>query len=205
MKVSLVVLTAGKAAGQSIPVPSAQFIIGRDPQCNLRPASAIISKRHCAIMTKDGQLSLRDYDSTNGTFLNDEQVKGEVPIKDGDVLKVGPLSFKVEIVGAAAPSKPTPAPKPKTADIMDDDAAALLMDLDEEAPTSAPEITGETEDSVPGGTTQMDMPAIQEALAKIEPSKPATAKPEEKKKAATGAAQDAAKAILERLRQGRRK
>ena len=43
MKLSLVVVTAGKAAGQSIPIPSAQFIIGRDPQCNLRPASAMIS------------------------------------------------------------------------------------------------------------------------------------------------------------------
>src|SRR3954451_2869138 len=97
MKLSLIVQTAGKAAGQAIPVQSAQFIIGRDPQCNLRPASAMISKRHCALLVKDGGAFLRDFDSTNGTFLNDAPVKGEVPLADGDIVKVGPLSFKVAL------------------------------------------------------------------------------------------------------------
>src|SRR3954462_3106580 len=111
MKVSLVVQTPGKAAGQAISVAAAQFIIGRDPQCNLRPASAMISKRHCAVLVKEGRVFLRDFDSTNGTFLNDEPVKGEVPLKDGDMLKVGPLLFKVAIEGAPVPAaiKRTPA------------------------------------------------------------------------------------------------
>src|SRR5437870_6113256 len=112
MKISLMVLSAGSAAGKALPVNVMQFIIGRDPQCNLRPASAMISKRHCAVLVKAGEVFLRDFESTNGTFVNDEQVKGEVPLKDGDVLKVGPLSFKVVIEGVAAPVKPTPPPKP---------------------------------------------------------------------------------------------
>ena len=37
MKFSLVVLNAGKAAGQVIPIPLAQFIIGRDPGPGARP------------------------------------------------------------------------------------------------------------------------------------------------------------------------
>ena len=47
MKLSLLVLTPGKMEGKSIPITIPQFVIGRDPQCNLRPASALISKRHC--------------------------------------------------------------------------------------------------------------------------------------------------------------
>jgi pSer/pThr/pTyr-binding forkhead associated (FHA) protein len=210
MKMSLVVQTAGKAAGQAIPIPSAQFIIGRDPQCNLRPASAMISKRHCAVLVKNNQVFLRDFDSTNGTFLNDEPVKGEVPIKDGDLLKVGPLTFKVSIQGstAPAPSKPTPPPKPKKADIMDDDAAAMLLNLDDDEGVSVSQATAETGDEVPGGTTIMEMPVLPpppaDAAAPAE-EKPAAKAEEPKKKSSTGAAQDAAKAILDKLAKGRRR
>jgi hypothetical protein len=49
MKLSLVVLTPGKMEGKSIPITLSQFLIGRDPQCHLRPASALVSKRHCAL------------------------------------------------------------------------------------------------------------------------------------------------------------
>ena len=97
MKVSLVVLNAGKSAGQTIPVNLAQFVIGRDPQCNLRPGSALISKRHCAILIKGEEVFVRDFDSTNGTVLNDVPLKGEVAIKNNDILKVGPLEFRVVI------------------------------------------------------------------------------------------------------------
>ena len=67
MKVSLVVMNPGKTQGHAIPITLSQFIIGRDPQCNLRPASPDISKRHCAILIKNGKVTLRDFDSTNGT------------------------------------------------------------------------------------------------------------------------------------------
>ena len=111
MKVSLVVLTAGKAAGQTVPITLSQFIIGRDPQCNLRPASAVISKRHCAVLQKAGKFFVRDFDSTNGTFVNEEQIKGERELKHEDTLKVGPLSFRVMIEGSVGVSKQTPPPK----------------------------------------------------------------------------------------------
>src|ERR1700692_4244742 len=106
MKISLMVLSAGSAAGKALPITTAQFLIGRDPECHLRPASAMISKRHCALFVKKGRVFLRDFDSTNGTLVNDEPVKGEIPLKDGDILKVGPLSFQVVIE-----NKPTPAPQ----------------------------------------------------------------------------------------------
>ena len=59
MKMSLVVMSVGKAAGQSIPILTPQFVIGRDPQCNLRPGLAMISKRHCAALLRNNQAFLR--------------------------------------------------------------------------------------------------------------------------------------------------
>jgi hypothetical protein len=45
MKLSLIVLTPGKMEGKTIPIRLPQFLIGRDPQCHLRSASSLISKR----------------------------------------------------------------------------------------------------------------------------------------------------------------
>jgi pSer/pThr/pTyr-binding forkhead associated (FHA) protein len=156
MKLSLVVATAGKALGQVIPVKLAQFVIGRDPQCNLRPASALISKRHCAILIKNGQVFVRDFDSTNGTFINDNPVKGELPLHHDDVLKVGPLAFKVQVEDAASISKPTPPPK-SSASADDEEAAAMLLGLqDDSSAAAAGGAPGEV--GVPAGSTVFDLP-----------------------------------------------
>ena len=93
MKISLMVLSAGKAAGQALPITVAQFIIGRDPECNLRPASAMISKRHCAVIVKGNQVFLRDFDSTNGTFVNDQSITHS-RLHDGDYLRVGNCIYR---------------------------------------------------------------------------------------------------------------
>src|SRR5262245_24018390 len=96
MKLSLVVV-GGVNEGKAIPITVPQFAIGRDPQCQLRPASPSISKRHCAIFVKGKQVLIRDFGSTNGTFVNGQLVEGEVPLKDGDAIKVGPLDFRVSL------------------------------------------------------------------------------------------------------------
>lgn len=209
MKLSLTVLNAGKAEGQTIPVNVPQFVIGRDPKCNLRPASAMISKQHCALFIKDGKVLLRDFDSTNGTFVNDQQIKGVVPLANGDLLKVGPLQFKVNVEGAPAVNKPTPPPKPKANEAVshDDDAAALLLSLDDDSPTGVSTTTDEGE--VPGGSTVMDMPAIAapgtEAAKTDEEKKDEKTRAAEKAKAAAASAQLAAQSILDRYRKGQRR
>ena len=146
MKLSLVV-ASGVHEGKAIPVTVPQFAIGRDPQCQLRPASPSISKRHCALFVKGKQVLIRDFGSTNGTFVNGTLVEGEVPLKDGDEIKVGPLEFRVSISLTAAAPKPEAVPAAATptlgdppadgetieikADPSDEDKlAALLLDDD---------------------------------------------------------------------------
>jgi pSer/pThr/pTyr-binding forkhead associated (FHA) protein len=115
MKFSLLVLTAGKQEGKLLEIKLPQFLVGRDPQCHLRPASALISKRHCVLIQREEKAFIRDFDSTNGTFVNDEQVKGERELKNGDHLKIGPIEFTVKLEAGAgvAPSTRTPAPPTK--------------------------------------------------------------------------------------------
>jgi predicted component of type VI protein secretion system len=109
MKLSLVVLQ-GKPEGREIPIRITQFLIGRDPQCHLRPASPLISKRHCAIFIRQGKVFLKDFDSTNGTVVNQKPLKGEVQLRHGDEIRVGPLEFRVKLEAAPVPNQPKSGP-----------------------------------------------------------------------------------------------
>lgn len=110
MKVNLVVTAVGPNQGRSIPISGAKFIIGRDPGCHLRPASQAISKQHCAIHLRDGQVWVQDFGSTNGTHINDIPVIGEAQAKDGDNLKIGPLEFRLQVIPQPTPMDGTPLP-----------------------------------------------------------------------------------------------
>lgn len=97
MKVSLVV-ASGAHEGRVIPLTGPQFLIGRDAQCQLRPASQAISKLHCGVLVRDGKVYVKDFGSTNGTLVNEVLVQNaEVAVQDGASLRVGPLDFKVKI------------------------------------------------------------------------------------------------------------
>jgi pSer/pThr/pTyr-binding forkhead associated (FHA) protein len=176
MKLSLVVLSEGKAKGQPLPINLPQFLIGRDPQCQLRPASPMISKRHCAVLLKNGKAFVRDFDSTNGTFVNDEPIKGERELKNEDILKVGPLLFRVALEGTTPVNKPTPPPAklPPTDSSEDDDVAAMLLALQDDSTSGGPEVPKDP-DGVPQGSTVMDVPS---PLAQ---DKPAEGEQKEKK------------------------
>jgi len=187
MKFTLVV-ASGVHQGKEISVPGQQLIIGRDEGCHLRPASPAISKKHCAVFIRTGKVFVRDLGSTNGTFLNDEQVVGDREVMDGDRLKAGPLDFTVQVSGK---SDSTPLPDslksvptsqgsgvsaPLPVDMDADQAAAMLLGMgDEDPPGSEPK--------VPEGSTVMEMPAVD-----------AAGKPIDKKKSTMSAAESSAAA-----------
>ncbi|HEV3117656.1 MAG TPA: FHA domain-containing protein [Gemmataceae bacterium] len=199
MKLSLVVVTPGKMEGKSIPVTLSQFLIGRDPQCQLRPASALISKRHCALLIREEKAFVRDFDSTNGTSVNDDPVKGERELKDGDTLKVGPLAFRVALETAVPVDKPTPVPMTKSAAPTDDEAAAaMLLSLQDDGSAPAPDMPVDS-DGIPTGSTVMEImnPVTGESKGKDEDPKGAAAR-DKAAKAAQGNTSSAAKAILEK-------
>jgi pSer/pThr/pTyr-binding forkhead associated (FHA) protein len=200
MKLSLVVLTPGKMEGKSIPIALSQFLIGRDPQCHLRPASALISKRHCAVLVRGEQAFVRDFDSTNGTSVNDEPVIGEKELMRDDRLKIGPLAFRIVLEKGTPVSKLTPVPQSAAtlATSADEVAAAVLLSgLDESV--SSPSVVDS--DGVPTGSTvlQMASPAAGEGACKDD-TKRGGADREEAAKAAQGDTSSAAKAILEQYR-----
>jgi predicted component of type VI protein secretion system len=96
MKVNLVV-AAGKRAGKILPISGPQFVIGRHKECQLRATGTTVSQHHCALLIRDGRAFVRDFDSTNGTFVNKERVQGERELAPDDLLQLGKLAFRIQI------------------------------------------------------------------------------------------------------------
>jgi pSer/pThr/pTyr-binding forkhead associated (FHA) protein len=94
MDVKLVVV-GGKRPGQEIPVSGPEFVVGRAPECKLRPNSDMVSRRHCMISIEEGKATIRDLGSRNGTIVNGQKITGEHELRTGDKVKVGPLEFEV--------------------------------------------------------------------------------------------------------------
>lgn len=160
MKLNLVVMTSGNTAGKVLNIPVSKFLIGREPGCHLRPASSLVSKRHCAVLTRDSKVFIQDFNSTNGTLVNNVPVKGETELHDKDRLKIGPLMFEVRIEGLTPVSKPTPPPysRKSTTKPTDEEAAALLLSLEEGGP--APGSTNLDSEGIPTGSTVFETGAL---------------------------------------------
>jgi pSer/pThr/pTyr-binding forkhead associated (FHA) protein len=113
------VVASGVHQGKVVPITAPQFLIGRDPQCQLRPASQAVSKQHCAVIVRDGQVFVRDFGSTNGTLVNDTLVQNEErAVANNDSLKIGPLDFTIRIEIAAMSVDATPLPDTKAGEAL---------------------------------------------------------------------------------------
>jgi pSer/pThr/pTyr-binding forkhead associated (FHA) protein len=108
MQVFLKVAT-GSHAGKEIAIANDRFFIGRSDDCQLRPKSDSISRRHCVIAIRDGRVLVQDLKSRNGTHVNEKRLppdKAKV-VKAGDIIRVGKLEFEVVItVPIGGPKKP---------------------------------------------------------------------------------------------------
>jgi predicted component of type VI protein secretion system len=147
LKVQLVVTAVGPNQGRAIPLTTAKFMIGRDPDCQLRPASQAVSKKHCAIEVRDGKVFVADIGSTNGTVVRGQIITGEVEVESGDALKVGPLEFRIEFV-KVAPKKPSDqTPTPEALKAVSADSQAKLKAV------MAPKLPATPAGSKPGSST----------------------------------------------------
>ena len=104
MQVKLKVLL-GSSAGKEIPVPVSRFLIGRGDDCHMRPKSDAISRNHCAILISGDSVILRNLNSRNGTFVNDERIQGDHELKAGDKIRIGKLEFEAVIKQAKPDEK----------------------------------------------------------------------------------------------------
>jgi hypothetical protein len=84
-----------------------RFTIGRDASCDLAIADMSVSRQHAQLeRTPDGWV-LSDLESTNGTRVNGWRLRGQVPVKVGDLVTFG----NIEVILAS--SMPPPGATPR--------------------------------------------------------------------------------------------
>jgi len=92
-KGSFVVFITGSDKGNVIPINKEKMIIGRDSKSDIVIEKKYASKKHAKILTTDNTIEITDFGSTNGTFVNETQIK-RAELKDQDEIRIGDVIFK---------------------------------------------------------------------------------------------------------------
>ena len=85
----------GLQKGEDFRIREGANAIGGDAGCDIVLNDATISAKHASLRYKDGKFILTDLDSTNGSFLNDnnDSVARE-ELKDNDIVRFGDVRLK---------------------------------------------------------------------------------------------------------------
>jgi hypothetical protein len=87
--------------GVAYRVGAAGLAIGREANPQRRTVvlvgSSGVSRLHCEVMLRDGELKLRDL-SSHGTFVNEKRVAGETALKRADVIRIGSPGAELHVV-----------------------------------------------------------------------------------------------------------
>jgi serine/threonine protein kinase len=79
----------GPVQGQSFPLISSEYTLGRGSHNSLRLEGNLVSRSHALINFKDEQHFLYDQESTNGTYVNGQRVS-QHRLCPGDQIQIGP-------------------------------------------------------------------------------------------------------------------
>ena len=103
----LVVLSEGMT-GQSYELKVEKTTVGRVDDNTFPIAHASVSSHHCEILLRGNDVVVKDLNSTNGTFINNQQVTTESVLKPGQILRLGQIEVRLDAPGAAAPTAKRP-------------------------------------------------------------------------------------------------
>ncbi len=87
----------GAYAGQVFDISADLITIGRDAGNGIVLSNeSTVSRRHAQLMRQNGELTVQDLGSTNGTFVNGIRISAPTPLRVGDTVQFGMATFRVE-------------------------------------------------------------------------------------------------------------
>lgn len=111
MRVELII-TQGSNAGSTAKIQAGYYLVGRHKECQIRPKSKSVSRRHCVLLHNEDGFGALDLKSASGTYVNGSRLHPHRwrVLSDGDQLRFGKVAFTVSIKNAenaAADQTPT--------------------------------------------------------------------------------------------------
>jgi pSer/pThr/pTyr-binding forkhead associated (FHA) protein len=119
-------VNSGKAKGSFLKVTGPRLLIGRGPECQLRPHSDEVSQRHAELKIVAGIAVLFDLGSASGTRVNGQKLTGPASLRTGDRIEIGPLSLTALLDEAQKPKRR------KRRRTTEDEIASWLIDEEDE-------------------------------------------------------------------------
>ena len=71
--------------------------IGRAEEADVRIEDRFASGIHCRVHSRGNSYFVEDMSSTNGTYLNSEDLHGEAPLHDFDEIRIGDTVLRFEL------------------------------------------------------------------------------------------------------------
>jgi len=107
-------------AGEHEPVElkDGETLVGSAPDCQIMLAAPGIANRHCSLLTRGEQGTVRALDPAAVIVLNGKQISADAPFKAGDLLLFGKVGCRV--VASEKTAAPAPVRRPPTPSIDDD-------------------------------------------------------------------------------------
>jgi hypothetical protein len=96
----MLVVIYGDNVGKSYNLQGSVFLIGRSSKCDIQLDQESVSRNHSIVAHTGTSWVVRDLDTTNGTFVNDESIEDRV-LANGDLIRVGRTVFKFLYPGSA--------------------------------------------------------------------------------------------------------
>ncbi|MCC6908533.1 MAG: FHA domain-containing protein [Phycisphaerales bacterium] len=142
-----------------------RYVIGRKDTCDLRIPLTSVSREHAAVYydDEDEEFVVEDLGSSNGTFVNAEQVT-TMGLCPGDVILIGPVPLQVVINGQPEKLKPLAILKPEEEDASAESPKTGPVNAPRQPKPAAKSAKSAEADSIdlneetPGAPSDIDMP-----------------------------------------------
>lgn len=87
-------IVVGGAKQTEVTLRKLPATIGRSKEATITLPHGLVSRQHCEIFEEQGILYVRDLNSLNGTFLNNERINGSRPLLPDQLLTLGNVTFR---------------------------------------------------------------------------------------------------------------
>jgi pSer/pThr/pTyr-binding forkhead associated (FHA) protein len=101
----LVVLSEG-LTGRSHELKAERTTVGRVEDNTFQIPDSSVSSHHCEVLLKGTEVIIHDLNSTNGTFINGQQIT-EAALKPSQILRLGQVEVRLEGDQTSATQKKT--------------------------------------------------------------------------------------------------
>lgn len=119
------VIHTGAHKGEELELQSGPNVLGRAEGNDFTLDDPTVSSRHCEILVGEKEVQVRDLDSTNGTFIDNQRIRS-AEIRSGQILMLGSMEMRLvgEPVEVVIPQL-TPVQEPLTSLLPDGTLACL--------------------------------------------------------------------------------